>query len=77
VVYGFASRGTANAPTAFLNYGYAVLDADDDGAPQNGPADRFGVQLYERVARGPELSRRTSRRTWSGRFDSTARVDAR
>jgi SAM-dependent methyltransferase len=72
VVYGFASRGTANAPTAFLNYGYAVLDADDDGAPQNGQADRFGVQLYERVACGPELTGKDVLEIGCGRGGGTA-----
>jgi SAM-dependent methyltransferase len=57
LVYGLASRGTDDAGTAFLNYGYAAIgDAGDAGPASNGHADRFGVQLYDRVVRGADLA---------------------
>lgn len=56
LVYGLASRGTAERDTAFLNYGYAELGDDRDGASGNPDGDRFGVQLYERVTGGVDLT---------------------
>src|SRR3982750_4113156 len=54
LVYGVASRGTADRDTAFLNYGYAELTDQGDGASSRG-GDRFGSQLYERVTGGMDL----------------------
>lgn len=46
-----------NEDPAFLNYGYVPLDADTVGLkldPED-ETDRFSIQLYSRVAGGPDL----------------------
>src|SRR6185295_7561481 len=50
-LYGGLNRLLRASETAFLNYGYARLDGDDaTGIPADLEADRYGVQLYDKVA---------------------------
>lgn len=57
-VYEVISRRFGETGTAFLNYGYAPLDEplQDLGlTPEEERADRFGIQLYHRVAEAIDL----------------------
>jgi SAM-dependent methyltransferase len=50
-LYGGLDRLLRQSETAFLNYGYAPLDgAGATGLPPELEADRYGVQLYDKVA---------------------------
>jgi SAM-dependent methyltransferase len=58
VVYDAANRGRTSPETAFMNYGYAPIDGATEGVsadPASDP-DRFGLQLYAKVAGAVELS---------------------
>jgi SAM-dependent methyltransferase len=72
LVYGLASRGTAERDTAFLNYGYADLGDDGDEASSRNRGDRFGIQLYERVTGGVDLTGRDVLEVGCGRGGGTA-----
>jgi ubiquinone/menaquinone biosynthesis C-methylase UbiE len=73
LVYGVASRGTAERDTAFLNYGYATLGDDgDEASSRNRDGDRFGVQLYERVRGGVDLTGKDVLEIGCGRGGGTA-----
>ena len=59
--------------TAFLNYGYAKLGDDgDEASSRNRDGDRFGVQLYERVRGGVELTGKDVLEIGCGRGGGTA-----
>jgi SAM-dependent methyltransferase len=73
LVYGVASRGTAERDTAFLNYGYAELgDHDDEASAPNRDGDRFGIHLYERATRGVDLTGKDVLEIGCGRGGGTA-----
>jgi SAM-dependent methyltransferase len=74
LIYELASRGGRGATSSFMNYGYAG-DGDGDGEP--GDADRFGRQLYERVAGAAELSGKDVLEVGCGRGGGTAFVSER
>ena len=74
LVYGLASRGTAELDTAFLNYGYAELGDDRDEASRNRDGDRFGIQLYERVTSGVDLTGKDVLEIGCGRGGGTAHL---
>jgi SAM-dependent methyltransferase len=74
LVYGFASRAGADTGMTFLNYGYAPLEADVaayDSAAVEDP-DRFGCNLYERVASGAPLEGRDVLEVGCGRGGGAA-----
>ena len=74
-VYGVASRGEAGPGTAFMNYGYASLEASQDGAAGDGAeADIYGIQLYDRVASGCDLKDKDVLEVGCGRGGGTAFV---
>jgi SAM-dependent methyltransferase len=60
LVYGMASRVSPHPGTAFMNYGYAPLEpgAEAGGAAAGDRPDRFGIELYDRVASGWDLAGR-------------------
>jgi ubiquinone/menaquinone biosynthesis C-methylase UbiE len=74
LVYGLASRGTAELDTAFLNYGYAEPGDDRDEASGNRDGDRFGIQLYERVTSGVDLTGKDVLEIGCGRGGGTAHL---
>lgn len=57
-IYDAANRGRSAPGTAFMNYGYAPLDGSDAnlGAELASHPDRFGLQLYDKVAGAVDLS---------------------
>jgi SAM-dependent methyltransferase len=72
-VYGVASRGKSGPATAFMNYGYASLDASQEDTAGNGPdADIYGIQLYDRVANGCDLNDKDVLEVGCGRGGGTA-----
>jgi SAM-dependent methyltransferase len=72
LIYDLASRGSRGAQSSFMNYGYA---GDGDGVPED--SDRFGRQLYARVAGAAELSGMAVLEVGCGRGGGTAFVSER
>jgi SAM-dependent methyltransferase len=76
-VYEVISRRFGETGTAFLNYGYAPLDepVQDLGlSPEEERADRFGIQLYHRVAEAVDLDGLEVLEVGCGRGGGTAFV---
>jgi SAM-dependent methyltransferase len=76
LIYGFASRAGAGPGMTFLNYGYAPLEpnaAERDAAAIDDP-DRFGTNLYDRVASGAPLEGRDVLEVGCGRGGGAAFV---
>jgi SAM-dependent methyltransferase len=76
LIYDLASRGSRGAKSSFMNYGYA---GDDEGDAVSGreDSDRFGRQLYERVAGAAELFDKDVLEVGCGRGGGTAFVAER
>src|SRR4051794_1111375 len=57
LIYEAANRRLDDPGTAFMNYGYAPLGAEADALPlaPELECDRFGLQLYRRVAGATDL----------------------
>jgi ubiquinone/menaquinone biosynthesis C-methylase UbiE len=81
VIYGLANRRAADPGSAFMNYGYAPLDeVDGNGGGGTRPSvasddpERFGIALYDAVARGADLVGRDVLEVGCGRGGGTAFV---
>jgi SAM-dependent methyltransferase len=75
LVYGLASRGTADRGRAFMNYGYASLEGSHGVGPRtDGDPDAYGIQLYDRIARSGDLREADVLEVGCGRGGGTAFV---
>jgi SAM-dependent methyltransferase len=75
-VYELASRRLSGPGTALLNYGFAPLDQpyQDLGLSPESEPDRFGLQLYHKVAGAIDLSGKELLEVGCGRGGGTAFV---
>jgi fatty-acid O-methyltransferase len=75
-VYEAASWRLSGPGTAFLNYGFAPLDQprQDLGLLRESEPDRFGIQLYLKVAGAVDLSGKEVLEVGCGRGGGTAFV---
>jgi SAM-dependent methyltransferase len=73
LIYGLISRRGAEPASAFINYGYAALEAGGNATDDQDP-DRFGTNLYDRVASGAPLEGRDVLEVGCGRGGGAAFV---
>jgi SAM-dependent methyltransferase len=73
LIYGWISRRGANPASAFINFGYAALEADGNATDDQDP-DRFGTSLYDRVASAAPLEGRDVLEVGCGRGGGAAFV---